>query len=98
MKKIIENLKRNYYARKMYKAIKSVPMNVMNITNFGNKTYNIHGNEHMCFVNKKRLGKNFNNTKWELWLPQLMKEKYGLRFLKCEKSSNEYYKISFYKK
>ena len=93
MEKLIENVKRNYYARKMYKAIISV------IYVIKNPMFTIIGNKYMCYINKKRLGKNFENTKYKLWLAQLMKDKYGFRFLKCENSDLEnYYLVTYYKK
>ena len=93
MKELIENIKRNYYARKMYKAIISV------IYVIKNPMFTIIGNKYMCYINKKRLGKNFENTKYKLWLAQIMKDKYGFRFLKCENSDLEnYYLVTYYKK
>ena len=92
MKELIKKIKRNYYARKMYKAIKNVVYVVKN------PMTTINGNKHTCYINKKRLGKKFEDTKYELWLPQLMKNKYGLRFLKCENSNlKNYYLITYYK-
>lgn len=93
MNKLIKNIKRNYYARKMYKAIRFVVYVVKN------PMANVNGNEYTCYINKKRLGKKFEDTKYELWLPEIMKNKYGLRFLKCENSDLEnYYLVTYYKK
>jgi hypothetical protein len=93
MKKLIEEMKRNHYARKMYKAIRFVVYVVKN------PMATINGNEYTCYINKKRLGKKFEDSKYELWLPEIMKNKYGLRFLKCENSDLEnYYLVTYYKK
>ena len=77
----------------MYKAIISV------IYIIKNPMFTIIGNKYMCYINKKCLGKNFENTKYKLWLAQMMKDKYGFRFLKCENSDLEnYYLVTYYKK
>lgn len=92
MEKLIEEMKRNYYARKMYKAIRFVIYVVKN------PIATINGNKYTCYINKIRLGKKFENSKYKLWLAQIMKNKYGMRFLKCEKSDLEnYYLVSYYK-
>ena len=92
MKELIKNIKRNYYARKMYKSIRLIVYGVKH------PMATINGNNYTCYINKKHLGKKFENTKYELWLPQIMKDKYRLRFLKCEKSDLEnYYLVSYYK-
>lgn len=92
MKELIKNVKRNYYARKLYKIIKDI----MNSKEYAIK---IEGYEYICFVNKNQLGKRFKNIKQELWLSQIMKDKYKYRFLKCEDSDlKDYYRVSFYVK
>lgn len=92
MKELIKNIKQNYYARKMYKAIRFVVCEVKN------PMATINGNVYTCYINKKYLGKKFENTKYELWLPQIMKDKYELRFLKCENSDlKNYYLVTYYK-
>lgn len=92
MEKIIEKIKRNYYARKMYKAINFVVYVVKDPLS------TVNGNKHTCYINKKHLGKNFENTKYKLWLAQIMKNKYGLRLLRFENSDLEnYYLITYYK-
>lgn len=92
MKKLIEKIKRNYYARKMYKAIRLVVYVIKNPLD------TVNGNKHTCYINKKHLGKNFENTKYKLWLAQIMKNKYGLRFLRCENSDLEnYYLVTYYR-
>ncbi len=92
MKKIFILIRRNYYARKLYKIIK----NIMKSNEYAIK---IEGYEYICFINKNRLGKRFKKIKQELWLPQIMKDKYKYRFLKCENSDlKDYYRVSFYVK
>jgi len=92
MEKLIEKIKRNYYARKMYKAIRLVVYVVKE------PLATVNGNKHTCYINKKRLGKNFENMNYKLWLGQLMKNKYGLRLLRCENSDLEnYYLVTYYR-
>jgi len=92
MEKLIKKIKRNYYARKMYKAIRLVVYVVKE------PLVTVNGNKYTCYINKKHLGKNFENMNYKLWLGQLMKNKYGLRFLRCENSDLEnYYLVTYYR-
>ena len=92
MEKLIEKIKRNYYARKMYKAIRLVVYAIKN------PLATVNGNKHTCYINKKHLGKNFENMNYKLWLGQTMKNKYGLRFLRCANSDLEnYYLVTYYR-
>lgn len=92
MEKLIEKIKRNYYARKMYKAIRFVVYKVKK------PMVSINGDKHTCYINKEYLGKNFENSKYKLWLAQIMKNKYGLRLLRCENSDLEnYYLVTYYR-
>lgn len=90
MKDLIKNIKRNYYAKKMYKAIRFI--------NGKKSMATINGNEYICYIDKKYLGKKFEESKYESWLSRIMKNKYGMRFLKCKISClKNYYIVTYYK-